>query len=195
MGHAGCISCWWMTTRRRLAPDVSRRARKLTEDDRAVWRAYTDKVRALPGKALAPGPVTPSVSVTPPPRPAAPPAPRPVLPPPPITVGLPPPGLDGKRWKELRRGRLRPERMLDLHGKRAQDAYAAVRAFLAEAQADGLRCVGVVTGKGSSGEGGVLRRELPHWLNAPDLRPLLLGAAHPHTSNPGAVHLLLRRRR
>jgi DNA-nicking Smr family endonuclease len=58
-----------------------------------------------------------------------------------------------------------------------------------------VRCVAVVTGKGSTPEGGVLRRELPHWLNAPDLRPLLLGAAHPHAANPGAVHLLLRRRR
>ena len=52
-----------------------------------------------------------------------------------------------------------------------------MRRFLAEAQADGLRCVAIVTGKGSSAEGGVLRRELPHWLNAPDLRPLLLVGA------------------
>ncbi|WP_309139453.1 Smr/MutS family protein [Siccirubricoccus sp. G192] len=68
-----------------------------------------------------------------------------------------------------------------------------MRRFLAEAQADGLRCIAIVTGKGSSLEGGVLRRELPHWLNAPELRGLLLGAAHPHQANPGAVHLLLRR--
>jgi DNA-nicking Smr family endonuclease len=70
-----------------------------------------------------------------------------------------------------------------------------VRAFLAEAQADGLRCVAVITGRGSTPEGGVLRRELPHWLNAPDLRRIVLGAAHPHKANTGAVHLLLRRRR
>ena len=84
---------------------------------------------------------------------------------------------------------------MDLHGCRAQDAHGAVQAFLAQAMAEGLRCVAIVTGKGGGGEGGVLRRELPHWLNAPSLRPLLLGAAHPHHSNPGAVHLLLRRAR
>jgi DNA-nicking Smr family endonuclease len=40
----------------------------------------------------------------------------------------------------------------------------------------------------------VLRRELPHWLNAPELRGRILAAAHPHAANTGAVHLLLRRR-
>ncbi|MCA3413410.1 MAG: hypothetical protein INF84_02320, partial [Roseomonas sp.] len=48
---------------------------------------------------------------------------------------------------------------------------------------------------GSAPEGGVLRRELPDWLNAPDMRRLLLGAAHPHAANTGAVHLMLRRRK
>ncbi|WP_408901653.1 Smr/MutS family protein [Paracraurococcus ruber] len=77
-----------------------------------------------------------------------------------------------------------------------RDGHAAVRRFLHQAQAEGLRCVAIVTGKGSMGqEMGVLRRELPHWLNAPDLRPLILGAAHYAAGNPGAVVLLLRRPR
>jgi hypothetical protein len=49
----------------------------------------------------------------------------------------------------------------------------------------------------------VLRREFALWLNLPDIRRLLLAAAHPRTSsamhshvtNPGSVRLLLRRRR
>jgi DNA-nicking Smr family endonuclease len=41
----------------------------------------------------------------------------------------------------------------------------------------------------------VLRRELPHWLNAPALRPLILALAHPHRANTGAVHVLLRRKK
>ena len=46
----------------------------------------------------------------------------------------------------------------------------------------------------NSGEsGGVIRRELPHWLNLPEIRPLILGAAHPHALNPGSVRLILRR--
>ena len=74
-------------------------------------------------------------------------------------------------------------------------AHVAVENFLRMAQADGTRVVCIVTGKGSSTEGGVLKRELPHWLNAPHLRPLILGAAHPHRANAGSVHLLLRRAR
>lgn len=173
-----------------------RRTRGLSEADRALWRAYAREVVPLPGRELPPEaeapPPAPVVADVPAPRPAPPPV-RWTLPE--ITVNAPPPGLDDRRWRELRRGRLRPERTLDLHGRRAQEAHAAVQAFLADAYADGLRCVAVITGRGSSAEGGVLRRELPHWLNAPDLRRVILGAAHPHSANTGAVHLLLRRRR
>ena len=173
-----------------------RRLRGLSEADRALWRAYAAEIVPLPGREL------PAAPEAPPPAPvvAQVPAPRPAPPPvrwtlPEIAVNAPPPGLDERRWRDLRRGRMKPERTLDLHGRRAQDAHAAVHAFLADAYADGLRCVAVITGRGSSPEGGVLRRELPHWLNAPDLRRILLGAAHPHKANTGAVHLLLRRRK
>lgn len=201
------------------ANGVRRRPRGgLTEADQAAWRAYTAGVAPLrddpkarrPAPAAAPqaGPPAPPPEARPPAAPAEPAkrAPAPprrraggsvaaaaAIPPPEIQVGIAPSGLDQRRWTALRRGRTRPERTLDLHGHRAQEAHAALRAFVRAAWTDGLRCIAVVTGKGSTNEGGVLRRELPHWLNAPDLRPLLLGAAHPHATNPGAVHLLLRR--
>jgi DNA-nicking Smr family endonuclease len=53
--------------------------------------------------------------------------------------------------------------------------------------------VEVVTGRGSGETGGVIRREFPHWLNLPEIRPLILGATHPHALNPGSVRLILRR--
>ena len=168
----------------------------MTPEDRAAWAAYAQRVRALPGREAPPAPPhPPAITVTPPPRAAAPPAPKPRLPPPEIMVGAQPSGLDARRWRDLRRGTTRPERKLDLHGMTAAAAHGAVSRFLAEAQMDGVRVVCIVTGKGSSGEGGVLKRELPHWLNAPGLRGLVLGAAHPHRANAGAVHLLLRRPR
>ena len=171
------------------------RRRGLQPEDRAAWAAYTQRVRALPGReALAPPPA-PSVTITPPPRPAQPIAPRPRVPPPELSVGAQPAGLDARRWRDLRRGTTRPERKLDLHGMTAAAAHGAVASFLHAAQSDGVRVVCIVTGKGSSAEGGVLRRELPFWLNASGLRGLVLGAAHPHRANAGAVHLLLRRAR
>jgi DNA-nicking Smr family endonuclease len=179
---------------------AARRSRGLTEHDRALWRAYTVQTRVapLPGRALEASAAAPAASAPPAPAPkstrtAAPAHGGRPMRPAELHIGTPPGGLDTKRWRDLRRGRTRPERTLDLHGSRAHDAHLAVRRFLFEAQADGLRCIAIVTGKGSSLEGGVLRRELPHWLNAPELRGLLLGAAHPHAANPGAVHLLLRR--
>ena len=175
-----------------------RKLRGLSDADRALWRAYAAEIVPLPGRALPPEPALAPAAVAVAASPAAtssPPAPPPRWAPPDIAVNTPPSGLDDRRWRDLRRGRIAPERTIDLHGRRAQDAHSAVHAFLADAYADGLRCVAVITGRGSSSEGGVLRRELPHWLNAPDLRRIILGAAHPHRANTGAVHLLLRRRR
>lgn len=175
---------------------MRRRRGELTEAERALWSAVTQSVTPLPGRAR---PAPPSgVTITPPPRPlqpAPPPAPPPRLPPPAVAVGAPPPGMDLRRWRDLRRGKTKVERKLDLHGMTAATAHGAVRGFLLDAQADGVRCVCIVTGKGGTPEGGVLRRELPHWLNEPPLRGMVLGAAHPHKANAGAVHLLLRRTR
>lgn len=86
-----------------------------------------------------------------------------------------------------------PTRTLDLHGQTAQRAHTVLHAFLGAAHAEGLRCVEIVTGRGQGLEGGVLRRELPHWLNGPELRHLVLAASHPHPANPGSVRVLLRR--
>jgi DNA-nicking Smr family endonuclease len=177
---------------------AGRPLRRLSEEDRAFWHAWAARTQVVPLKGRDPLPAPPLPPAVQPLAPAASPLPaRPTaaLPPPELCIGHSPAGLDARRWKELRRGKLRPERRLDLHGQRAQEAHGAVRRFLHDAWADGIRCVEIVTGKGPAPEGGVLRRELPHWLNAPELRHLLLGAAHPHAANPGSVHLLLRRRR
>jgi DNA-nicking Smr family endonuclease len=75
----------------------------------------------------------------------------------------------------------------------AQRAFHSLTSFLLTAHAERLRCVEIVTGRGSGEGTGVIRRELPLWLNLPSLRPLVLAAAHPHAANQGAVRLLLRR--
>jgi len=175
-----------------------RRSRPLSEQDRSLWAAFARHIKPLPGRALPVAPLAPTI--TPPPAPLAAPEPPPRRPaaPLPVAVGTQPAGLDARRWKELRRGRLRPERTLDLHGRFAQEAHGVFQSFMAGAVADGLRCVCVITGKGGGKggtEGGVLRRELPHWLNAPGLRGHVLAVAHPHRANTGSVHILLRRAR
>jgi DNA-nicking Smr family endonuclease len=100
---------------------------------------------------------------------------RPVHPP------LPAP-FDPRVSKRIARGRREIDARLDLHGLRQQDAYAALRRFLARCQAEGHRHVLVITGKGgetgdfaerdfwNAGERGVLRRLVPHWLSEPAFR-------------------------
>jgi DNA-nicking Smr family endonuclease len=173
------------------------RRKGLTRADLALWHAFTADILPLFGHARPPAP--PGSDPAPeamPPQPVAKPAPaapqRALAPE--IRVGEQPGGLDRKRWRQLRRGDAPSERTLDLHGRRVNDAHAALRSFLHDASLDGVRTVTVVTGKGPQPDGGILKRELPHWLNAADLRPLVLGAAHPHPTNTGAVNILLRKR-
>ena len=177
-----------------------RRPKGLTNADLALWHAFTAEIMPLFGHHRPPAPEAPVPTPAPLETPVpletpAPPPPTPRKAPGELRVGEAPGGLDRKRWAALRRGDMRAERTLDLHGRRAQDAHLALRRFLQDAAAEGVRIVTVVTGKGPHPEGGILKRELPHWLNAADLRPLVLGAAHPHPTNSGAVNLLLRRKR
>lgn len=107
-------------------------------------------------------------------------------------------GLDGRTMERLRRGRLRPDATLDLHGMTRDEARTALDDFLARAQKKGQRCVIVVTGRGLRSEGGgVLRAELPHWLNLPPNRGRILGfaQAQPKDGGAGATYVLLKRRR
>ncbi|HLY87521.1 MAG TPA: Smr/MutS family protein [Acetobacteraceae bacterium] len=165
------------------------RRTRLTEADRALWAIYTGSVRPMRGRAPIPARreqivVSPDAQ-----RPAAP-ALVVRVPLAPLSVGAQPGGVDTASWQRLRTGKLSPTRTLDLHGHTAQRAHRALSSFLRTAQAEGVRCVEIVTGQGA-----VLRRELMLWLNQPEFRGLVLAAAHPHAANPGAVRLLLRRTR
>lgn len=159
----------------------------LTEADRLLWASYASRIRPLPGRERSALPAEHA--------PLLPARPRPVvaaragqLPQAPLAIGAHPGGVDRASWHRFRTGRLRASRILDLHGHTAQHAFHALEAFLRRAHSEGLRCVEVVTG-----QGGVLRHELPHWLNLPEFRAMILAATHPHAANPGSVRLLLRR--
>jgi DNA-nicking Smr family endonuclease len=179
------------------------RARGLSEADQALWANYASQIAPLRGRfgkkscgTAAPDPVAkpPSAAPSEPARPKLPAqASRPRMMASPLAVGTHPGGLDKATWHRFQSGKLVAGRTLDLHGMTAQRAFHALVSFLRTAHADHVRCVEVVTGRGSGETGGVIRREFPHWLNLPEIRPLILGAAHPHALNPGSVRLILRR--
>jgi DNA-nicking Smr family endonuclease len=172
------------------------RPRPLTEHDRAEWANYVRHVTAFAGRDLPPPPAPrPQAAPTAPqiPAPQRPINPRPN--PSALVTGLHPAGLDKSTWNRFRSGKLPAARTLDLHGKTAQAAFHALERFLHAAHAEQLRCVEIITGRGSGEHGGVIRRELPLWLNLPSLRPLVLAAAHPHALNPGSTRVLIRRQK
>jgi len=125
--------------------------------------------------------------------------------PPPSPVGRtsPPPlaPLERRLRQNLARGRAAPDAAIDLHGMRRQEAFAALREFLARAQIAGARLVLVVTGKGErvaseGGAAGVLRISVPNWLRGAEYRSIVLGfeeASRPH-GGAGALYVRLRRR-
>ena len=95
--------------------------------------------------------------------------------------------------KRVRRGKLELAGRFDLHGHTQASAEAALPDFLARKQAEGARCVLVITGKGKGGEG-VLRRNFLRWLELPAARELVSGysEAHPRHGGSGAWYVFLR---
>ena len=85
---------------------------------------------------------------------------------------------------------------IDLHGMTQDAAHAALTGFIAHSHEAGRRCVLVITGKGRAG-GGVLRAQVPRWLNQGPLRERILGFsyARPQHGGDGALYVLIRRRR
>ncbi|MCF3946129.1 Smr/MutS family protein [Acidiphilium sp. AL] len=178
---------------------MARSRKPIPEAEQELWARYLRGVQPLQGM-----PVPPEIEAAAPsePKPAAPSqrTARPIPKTPraaPIAIGTAPSGLDRATWTRFRTGRIAPDRTLDLHGMTAANAHLAVTALIAGAAGQGLRCVEIVTGHGrrSGGEGGVLRREVPLWLNAPGLRAMILAICHPHVANEGALLVLLRRQR
>ncbi|MBD3770144.1 MAG: Smr/MutS family protein [Rhodobacterales bacterium] len=95
--------------------------------------------------------------------------------------------------KRVRRGKLELAGRFDLHGHTQITADAALPEFLSRKQAEGARCVLIITGKGRGGEG-VLRRNFLRWLEMPAARLLVSGysEAHARHGGSGAWYVFLR---
>jgi DNA-nicking Smr family endonuclease len=179
-----------------------RRRRLLTHDELRLWRDAMQGAEVYDGRLSEDGSL-------PPPQPLAPlpksdPRPRDFEPPP----GGPgtahsldhgrTAGVDRRTADKMKRGEMTIDGDLDLHGMTRDAAHGALARFLRYSYDHGRRCLLVVTGKGMrEGGGGVLRAEVPRWLNEPGLRPMVLAFAHaqPRHGGEGALYVLLKRRR
>jgi DNA-nicking Smr family endonuclease len=107
-------------------------------------------------------------------------------------------GIDRANAERLKRGRHAVEARLDLHGMTQAEAHRALIGFVRASYQAGRRCVLVITGRGLGPAGpGVLKGVVPRWLEAAELRGDILATApaQPRHGGPGALYLLLRRRR
>lgn len=198
-----------------------RRPRHLSADERALWDMVARRAKPLTGHKVAKPGVRRHETPSRPQLPAAPAAP-PIFPfrvgqgtptaqgndlAPTLTARLDtaPVQMDSKAFGRLKRGKLVPEARLDLHGMTVSEAHPELIAFILSAQARGLRLVLVITGKGKEKDDGgpipvrhgVLRHQVPHWLEAAPLRQavLQLTPAHLRHGGHGAYYVYLRRGR
>ena len=73
--------------------------------------------------------------------------------------------LSGNRLRQVKRGIIRLDRQLDLHGLTREEALAALPAFLISARQAGEKAVLVITGQGlHSVDGPVLQQAVAGWL-------------------------------
>jgi DNA-nicking Smr family endonuclease len=184
--------------------------RPISEEERALWHSVAQTAKPLkrrrksepPAKSTKaeekPTPKTAKSKVRAAPKAAPPPPQKPV----PakhheLSHGLSV-GIDKRQAERFRGGRLPIEGRIDLHGRTQQQAHDDLRAFLISAHAAGKRCVLVITGKGmTAAKIGVLRENVPRWLNEPGLRRHVLAFdyAERQHGGEGALYVLLKRER
>ena len=102
--------------------------------------------------------------------------------------------IDKNKLSLLKRGKIKPEKILDLHGLTSVEAKTKAIEFTKINFNLGLRLLLIITGKGKikindlNREGlktGVLRKSLKSWLYESDLRPYILGIISSHISHGG----------
>ena len=110
-----------------------------------------------------------------------------------------PAGISLNQAENLKKGKIRPEVEIDLHGFTQEKANSYLKDKLTEFHKKNIRCVLVITGKkiGKNGAEGVLRREVPKWLNISPLRQMIIMTswAQNKDGGDGALYVLLKKRR
>lgn len=187
---------------------------RLSEDDLALWRRVTDRTEKMDLKSLftpaidAPAPsgkalhrAKSAVSGQPsgkPKRSTAHMKPAFADPLGPASVQM-----DKRAFTKMRRGKIKPEGKLDLHGMTLDRAHPLLDRFIMTSYNNNKRLVLVVTGKGKQrDEGGpiptrygVLRHQVLHWLNTAPLAGVVMQVSQAHVSHGagGAYYVYLRR--
>ena len=111
--------------------------------------------------------------------------------------------MDQKAFTRMKRGRLKPEATLDLHGYTLAQAHPHLVHFIQRSFHANRRLVLVITGKGTKHkpladerEGyGILRKQAPIWLSSPPCQNKILQVCEAHVKHggSGALYVYLSR--
>ena len=112
--------------------------------------------------------------------------------------------IDKKKLSLLKKGKLKPEKILDLHGLTSLEAKRKAIEFTKLNLNLGSRLLLIITGKGKIKINnlnkeelkiGVLRKSLKSWLYESDLRPNILGiiSSHINHGGEGAFYVYLKK--
>lgn len=190
--------------------------RRLDSNDLELWRKVTERTEKLDLKSLFVAeietlePSLPAIrkgksvllgKPNPKPRRAS----HDLTPALPAQINAAPVQMDQKAFGKMKRGKIKPEGRIDLHGMTLDRAHPALSRFILSAHKSGKRLVLVITGKGKMrDEGGpiptrhgVLRHQVPQWLGMPPLSAVVLQVTQAHISHGGggAYYVYLRRQR
>lgn len=178
--------------------------RRLTTDEQALWAKVARTVRIMQGKSAPATVVAEPAGTSPPPKTdkiltrAAPQQKH--VPPPRSPVAV----LDNSWEKRVRSGTLAPDMSIDLHGHNLTTAHLQLNRALANALAQGVRTLLVVTGKSrqrndnsSHSQRGAIRAEIGHWLQTSPHADAIASVrvAHPRHGGDGALYVILRRKK
>ena len=86
---------------------------------------------------------------------------------------------------------------LDLHGLTKTQAYEALESFLKQAFQNGKKHALVITGKGKEDNPGVIKLEVPRWLQFTDLKKYIISysSAKSHLGGEGAISIMLKQKK
>jgi DNA-nicking Smr family endonuclease len=113
--------------------------------------------------------------------------------------------MDTKAFGKMKRGKLKPEARIDLHGMTMDQAHPELTGFILNSQAMGRRLVLVITGKGKLRDNGgpmpprhgILRHQVPQWMALAPLSQAILQVTPAHLTHggQGAYYVYLRKMR
>jgi len=169
--------------------------RRLSDEDRALWKGFARAVTPLRGEASGGEPgissrEAPEAETS---RTASRHEPSKPKQAPSLAQ------FDRRLRQRVARGQTAIEARLDLHGMTQKQAHAALLRFLHQAQAKDAKLALVVTGKGLGGAAAAAsergRRQVPLWLSLPEFRRFVVSFEEAHASHGGEGALYLRLRR